>query len=43
MYLGRNYQLLVVDEEINGIDFNQRFKISRKNQVKANALLRNGI
>jgi predicted metal-dependent hydrolase len=41
MYLGRNYQLLVVDEEFEGIHFNQRFKISRKNQGKANELFKN--
>lgn len=40
MYLGRNYQLLIVDEEIKGIEFNQRFKISRDNQSKANDLFK---
>ncbi len=40
MYLGKNYQLLVVDEDIEGIDFNQRFRISRKNQVRANGLFK---
>lgn len=40
MYLGRNYQLLVVDEEIDGVEFNQRFLISRSNQVKAYTLLK---
>ena len=40
MYLGRNYQLLVVDEDFEGIHFNQRFKISRKNQGKANELFK---
>jgi predicted metal-dependent hydrolase len=32
MYLGKNYQLLVVDEAIEGIDFEQRFRISKVNQ-----------
>src|SRR5690625_2377869 len=25
MYLGRNYQLLIVDKEIEGVEFDQRF------------------
>ena len=40
MYLGKNYQLLVVDEEIEGIEFDQRFKISKHNQRKANELFK---
>lgn len=40
MYLGKNYQLLVVDEDIEAIEFNQRFRISRKNQVRANDLFK---
>jgi len=40
MYLGRNYQLLIVDEEIEGIEFNQRFKISKSNQPNANELFK---
>ena len=40
MYLGRNYQLLVVDEVIEGIEFNQRFRISRENQEAANKLFK---
>ncbi|MCH7414334.1 M48 family metallopeptidase [Belliella sp. R4-6] len=40
MYLGKNYQLLVVDEEFEGIEFDQRFKISRANQPKANELFK---
>ena len=40
MYLGRNYQLLIVDEEIEGVEFNQRFRISRTNQANANALFK---
>ncbi|MDD2284776.1 MAG: SprT family zinc-dependent metalloprotease [Paludibacter sp.] len=40
MYLGKNYQLLVVDEEIDGIEFDQRFKISKVNQPKANELFK---
>jgi predicted metal-dependent hydrolase len=41
MYLGKNYQLLVVDEAIEGIEFNQRFRISKANQTKANELFKN--
>lgn len=40
MYLGKNYQLLVVDEEIEGIEFDQRFKISKVNQPNANELFK---
>lgn len=40
LYLGRNYQLLVVDEVIEGIEFNQRFRISRENQEAANKLFK---
>lgn len=40
MYLGKNYQLLVVDEEVDGIEFDQRFKISKANQPKANELFK---
>lgn len=40
MYLGKNYQLLIVDEEVNGVEFNQRFRISRKNQIQANDLFK---
>lgn len=40
MYLGKNYQLLVVDEEMEGVEFDHRFKISRSNQPKANELFK---
>ncbi|MED0887004.1 SprT family zinc-dependent metalloprotease [Bacillus mycoides] len=40
MYLGKNYQLLVVDEEINGVEFKQRFLISRSNQKHAYTLFK---
>ena len=40
MYLGKNYQLLIVDEEFEGIEFDQRFKISKSNQPNANELFR---
>lgn len=40
MYLGKNYQLLVVDEPIDGVEFNQRFRIARSNQSKANQLFK---
>ena len=29
LYLGKNYQLLVVDEAIEGIEFEKRFRISK--------------
>ncbi|KAB2918268.1 MAG: M48 family metallopeptidase [Bacteroidetes bacterium] len=40
LYLGKNYQLLVVEEEINDIVFNHRFLISKTNQSKANELFK---
>lgn len=40
MYLGKNYQMLVVDEVFEGIEFDQRFKISKANQPKANDLFK---
>ena len=40
MYLGRNYQLLVEDKEIENIVFEQRFIISKTNQSKANELFK---
>lgn len=40
LYLGKNYQLLVVDELIEGIDFQDRFRISKVNQPNANALFK---
>lgn len=40
MYLGRNYQLLIVDKEIEGVEFDQRFKISKHNQPNANELFK---
>lgn len=40
LYLGKNYQLLVVDEAIEGIEFEQRFRISKANQPNANALFK---
>lgn len=40
MYLGKNYQLLIVEEEFEGIEFDQRFKISKANQPKANELFK---
>lgn len=41
MYLGKNYQLLIEDEEFEGVNFNQRFSISRSNQSNANELFKN--
>lgn len=40
MYLGKNYQLLVVDEEIEGVEFDQRFRISKYSQPVANNLFK---
>ena len=40
MYLGTNYQLEVVNEAIEGVKFEQRFKISKANQPNANALFK---
>ena len=40
LFLGKQYQLLVVDEEIEGIEFDQRFRISKANQAKANQLFK---
>jgi len=40
MYLGKNYQLLVVDDEIEGIELDKQFKISKKNQDLANNLFK---
>ncbi len=40
LYLGRNYQLLVVDENFKGIRFNQGFSISKSNQENANQLFK---
>jgi len=40
LYLGRNYQLLVVEEDFEGIKFNQSFSISKSNQNNANQLFK---
>lgn len=40
LYLGRNYQLLVVDKQFEGIRFNQDFSISKSNQENANQLFK---
>jgi len=40
LYLGRNYQLRVVDENFEGIRFNQSFSISKSNQKNANQLFK---
>jgi hypothetical protein len=40
MYLGKNYQLWVVEEALEGIEFEQRFRISQHNQAQANALFK---
>lgn len=40
LYLGRNYQLLVVEEDFDGVRFNQAFSISKSNQENANELFK---
>jgi len=40
LYLGRNFQLLVVDEVFEGIRFNKSFTISKFNQANANKLFK---
>ncbi|MCK4661722.1 MAG: M48 family metallopeptidase [Bacteroidales bacterium] len=40
LYLGRNYQLSVIDEDFEGIRFNQGFIISKSNQANANQLFK---
>ncbi len=40
MYLGKNYMLLVTEEEFDGIQFDNKFFISLSNQKKANKLLK---
>jgi hypothetical protein len=41
LYLGKNYQLQVIDEPIEGIEFNLRFRISKTNHPQANVLYKN--
>lgn len=40
LYLGKNHQLQIVDEEIKNINFDRRFYISKQNQPKANLLFK---
>lgn len=40
MYLGKNYQLSVVDDEFDGVEFNHRFIISKVHQASANKLFK---
>ncbi len=40
LYLGRNYQLLIVNEDFEGIRFDRRFIISKANQKNANQLFK---
>lgn len=39
-YLGRNYQLQIINNEIDNIIFDHRFLISKSNQVNANKLFK---
>lgn len=40
LYLGRHYQLLIVNEDFKGVQFNQHFSISKSNQENANELFK---
>lgn len=40
MYLGKNYQLKIVDEPIEGVIFDNKFFISKANQKQANKLFK---
>lgn len=40
MYLGKNYKLFVVDEDIEGVSFDNKFFISKENQDRANELFK---
>ncbi|MBC3759703.1 M48 family metallopeptidase [Hyunsoonleella sp. SJ7] len=38
LYLGKNYQLLIKEEDFDGVEFNQRFMISKCHQQESNRL-----
>ena len=40
LFLGHSYQLVVLDEAIEGIEFDKQFRISKANQPKANTLFK---
>lgn len=40
MYLGKNYKLNLVDEDIDGVLFDNKFFISKANQKKANKIFK---
>jgi predicted metal-dependent hydrolase len=40
MYLGKNYKLSISNNDIDGVEFDQQFKISSNNQTIANELFR---
>jgi len=40
MYLGKNYKLLVTEEECDGVQFDNKFFINSSNQKQANKLLK---
>lgn len=40
LYLGKNYKLFVVEEQIDGVEFDNKFFISKTNQHLANKLFR---
>ncbi len=40
MYLGKNYKLHVIPESIKGVEFNQKFIISKENQPKAYSIFK---
>ena len=40
LYLGRNYRLSLVDKDIEGVEFNGQFLLSKDNQIRADELFR---
>ena len=40
MYLGKNYKLNIVEEQIDGVLFDSKFLISKENQKQANKLFK---
>lgn len=40
LYLGKNYQLLIKEEDFDGVEFNQRFMISKSHQQESNRLFK---
>lgn len=40
LYLGKNYKLYVLDEGIEGVQFDSKFYISKQNQITANKIFK---